>query len=103
MKSEISVTFSEREVFRIDLDHAEPMTGEAAQAWLDGQFLALGCEPLRPTGKVLRADKVLVVAKAAGVSRFEDAAWAQQFARAAAASLGKSVVNVDVPGMTLGF
>jgi hypothetical protein len=103
MKSEVSVTFKDSAPLRINLEKAEPMTPEAARAWLDEQFTELGCEPLRPTGKVLNADKVLVVAEAAGPSRFADAAWAQQFGRSASAALGKPVVRVDVPDSTVGY
>ncbi|GAB3765124.1 hypothetical protein GCM10028796_21650 [Ramlibacter monticola] len=103
MKSEVSVTFKDAAPLRINLEKAEPMTPEAARAWLDEQFTELGCEPLRPTGKVLNADKVLVVAEAAGPSRFADAAWAQQFGRSASAALGKPVVRVDVPDSTVGY
>ena len=66
MRSEVTVTFEGAAPVRIDLDRLEPMSHEAARAWLDGQFTELGCEPLRPTGKVLSADKVVVVAEAAG-------------------------------------
>lgn len=103
MRSEVSVTFKDAAPLRIDLDKAEPMTPEAARAWLDEQFTEMGCEPLRPTGKLLLADKVFVVAQAAGPSRFAEPAWALQFARAASASLGKPVVHVDVPGASVGY
>ena len=103
MRSEVTVTFKDAAPLRMDLDRAEPMTQEAARQWLDRQFTELGCEPLRPTGKVLAADKVVVVAQAAGPARFADGTWAQQFARAASAALDKPVVHVDVPGLTIGF
>ena len=104
MKSEVRVTFKDDDApMRINLDGAEPMTPQAARAWLDHQFTELECEPLRLTGKVLNADKVLVVAQAAGPSRFADPAWALQFARSASAALGKPVVHVDLPGFTVGY
>lgn len=103
MRTEVSVTFKDAEPVQVDLEHADPITPEAARAWLDTQFTELGCEPLRPTGKVLIADKVFVVAQAAGPAKFADAAWAQQFARAASAALGKPVVHVDVPGASVGY
>lgn len=103
MRSEVSVTFKDAAPFRIHLEKSEPMTPEAARAWLDEQFTDLECEPLRLTGKVLNADKVLLIAQAAGPSRFADAKWAEQFARSASAALGKAVVNVDVPGSTVGY
>jgi hypothetical protein len=103
MRSEVSVTFENAAPLRINLDKAEPMTPEAGRAWLDRQFTELECEPLRPTGKVLNADKVLVVARAAGPSRFADADWAQQFGRSATAALGRPVVNVHVPDSSVGY
>ncbi|HET8745085.1 MAG TPA: hypothetical protein VFM98_05750 [Ramlibacter sp.] len=103
MRSEVNVTFKDVAPIRISLDQAEPITQEAARAWLDEQFTAFGCEPLRLTGKVLNADKVLVVAEAAGPARFADATWAQQFGRCTVAALGKPVVNVDVPGTSVGY
>ena len=103
MRSEVSVTFKDAAPLRIDLEHAEPITAEAARAWLDDQFTDLGCEPLRPTGKVLIADKVFVVAQAAGPSKFANPAWARQFGLSASAALGKPVVRVDVPAMSVGY
>ena len=103
MRSEVTVTFQDAAPVRISLEKEEPMTPEQARAWLDGQFTEMECDPVRPTGKVLIADKVLVVAQAAGPSRFADAAWAHQFARAASAALGRPVVHVDVAGFSLGY
>ncbi|GAB3653062.1 hypothetical protein GCM10028813_24490 [Ramlibacter alkalitolerans] len=103
MKSEVSVTFKDAAPVRINLEHAEPMTAEAARAWLDQQFTELECEPLRLTGKLLNADKVLLVARAVGPSGFADPEWAQQFGRCASAALGRPVVHVDVPGASVGY
>ena len=103
MRSEVTVTFKDAAPLRMDLDRTEPMAQEAAREWLDRQFTELGCEPLRPTGKVLAADKIVVIAQAAGPARFADAGWADQFARAASASPDKPVVHVDVPGLTIGY
>lgn len=58
MRSEVTVTFKDAAPLRMDLEKSEPMSSEAARAWLDRQFTEMGCEPLRPTGKVLTADKV---------------------------------------------
>jgi hypothetical protein len=82
------------------------MAPEAARAWLDEQFVALECEPIRATGKVLTADKVVAVAVGAGQERFADAQhrdWALAFARAASSALAKPVVRVDVPTLTIGY
>jgi hypothetical protein len=80
-----------------------PMSNEEARAWLDQQFTRMECEPLRPTGKLLTADKVVVVAQAAGSDKFADAAWAQAFARAASAALAKPMVHIDVAALSISY
>lgn len=103
--SEVTVNFGDGTApVTIHLDNVQPMTAAEARAWLDHEFREMECEPpVRPTGKLLAVDKVAVVAEAAGVARFADSAWAREFGRAAAATLNKPVVRVDVPTMTVSF
>lgn len=103
MRSEVTVTFDSTAPVRIDLNHTEPMRSDAARAWLDRQFIDLDCDPVRPTGKVLTADKVVVVAQAAGAAKFADASWARDFARATSAALGKPIVHIDVPSLSISY
>ena len=103
MRDEVSVTFKGEPPVRIDLVDAQGMPMDVARWWLDEQFTRMGCEPLRPTGKLLTADKVLVIAQAAGPARFADAKWAYEFARAASTALGKSRVSVDVAAMAISY
>jgi len=106
MRSQVTVSWGEPAVYRFDLEAVPPLPNDQARAWLDEQFTLLQCEPIRLTGKVLTADKVLCVAQAAGEARFREAAhqeWALAFARATSAALAKPVVSVDVPGLTLGY
>jgi hypothetical protein len=106
MHSEVSVSWGEAAIYRFDLEEQPPMTHEAARAWLDEQFVALECEPIRASGKVLMADKVVAVAQGAGQDKFalpENHAWALAFASAAKAALGKPVVRVDVPAFAIGY
>jgi hypothetical protein len=103
MRSEVIVQLDPGQEFRINLEALTPMTQEAARRWLDEQFVALECEPLRATGKLLTADRVLCVAQAGGAQRLAETEWAQTFARAASASLGKSTVRIDVTGMTVTY
>ena len=103
MRSEVTVTFEGQAPVRMDLGRLHPLEPDAARAWFDRQFTELGCEPLRPTGKVLAADKVVVVAEAAGPAKFGEVAWSQAFARATSSVLGKPVVHVDVPSMTISY
>ena len=103
MQSQVRITQDERTEWRFDLDHLPAMGNAEARAWLDEQFVALDCEPLRPTGKLLLADKVMVVARDAGPQRLSDPEWGPTFARAAAATLGKPIIHVDLASMTLAF
>ena len=59
MHSEVSVTLSPQQEYRIDLEGKPPMANEEGRRWLEEQFTRLECEPLRASGKVLTADKVL--------------------------------------------
>lgn len=106
MRSQVTVSWGDPSTYSFDLDEVQPMPHEQARAWLDEQFTLLGCEPIRLTGKVLTADKVLGVAQAAGEERFRDAghrAWAMLFARAASAALAKPVVTVDLMTLSVGY
>ena len=103
MRSEVNVTFKGSAPFRISLDDVPPMPNDEARAWLNQQFTQMDCEPLRPTGKLLTADKVVVVAQAAGSDKFADAAWALEFARAASAALAKPMVHVDVAALSISY
>ena len=76
---------------------AAPMAADQARRWLDEQFVANGCEPLRASGKVLIADKVLAVASTVGPARFDaDRAWAEQYAQAVLGALDRTAVRIDV-------
>ena len=71
MHSQVIVKLDNGKEFKLDMTHLAPMSMDEGRRWLDDQFIALDCEPLRPSGKVLLADKVLVVARAAA-SLFDD-------------------------------
>ena len=107
MQSQVTVNWggpSNSYVF--DLDELQPMPHELARQWLDEQFTFMGCDPIRPTGKVLTADKILAVAEAAGQERFREPShrpWAMAFSRAVSAALAKPVVTVDVTGQSITY
>lgn len=106
MRSQVTVTWGEPATYRVDIEEQAPMSHQEARAWLDQQFTALECEPIRLTGKVLTADKILAVAQAVGQQRFADPqqhAWAVDFARAASAALAKPVVTVDLETLSVGY
>lgn len=103
MRSEVIVRFGPGQEIALPLDSAAPMTAEAGRRWLDEQFVRHECAPLKPTGKVLIADKLLAIPATLGASQFEDAAWAREFARAASAALGKPIVRVDVESLSVSY
>ena len=103
MRSEVSITFKGRPPVLINLEGLPPMPNDAARAWLDQQFTQMECEPLRPTGKLLTADKVVVVAQAAGSEKFADPAWARDFSRAASAALAKPIIYIDVTALSISY
>ena len=103
MRSEVTIAFTGVPPVRIDLNEVQPMPLDVARWWLDDQFTQMGCEPLRPTGKLLTADKVVVVAQAAGLTKLTEAKWGLEFARAASAALGKPVVHVDVGMLSITY
>ena len=103
MRKDVRVLVDERQEFTFDLVGDEPMAADAARQWLDEQFTQMDCEPLRATGKLLLADKVLVVARDAGAALLNDAQWGRDFARAASAALAKPVVRIDLGAMTVSY
>jgi hypothetical protein len=106
MRSQVTVSWSEQSSYCFDLEEVQPMPHEQARLWLDEQFTALECEPIRLSGKVLTADKALTVAQGAGEWRFRDAEhkdWAWSYARAVSAALAKPVVRVDLATMSVGY
>jgi hypothetical protein len=103
MRSEVTIRFGTEREFVVSLDGLEPMPADVARWWLDEQFVKHECTPLKATGKVLIADKVLAIPVAVGAQQFEDVAWARDYGRAAAAALGKSVVRVDVDALSVSY
>ena len=103
MQKQISVVLDNNDEFTFHVYDGVPLAHDAARAWLDHQFVALECEPLRANGKVLTADKILVVTQAAGPTLFGDAKWAAEYVAAVSAALGKPMIRVDVPAMAITY
>jgi hypothetical protein len=104
MRHEVFVRFAHGREFVLPVANADGMPSEEARRWLDEQFVDNECEPLRASGKVLTADKVLALADTVGPARFEsDPAWAANYARATLAALGGTTVKVDVDSGTVTF
>ena len=105
MRQEVFVGFGHGREVEIPVPAGVPMAADEARRWLDEQFVAHECEPLRATGKVLTVDKVLVLAGAIGPDRLEkDEAFRTAFGRAVATALGnRGVVRVDVEAGAVTF
>ncbi len=103
MRSQILVFLDKGVELHFNVEEAPVLSHEAARAWLDAQFTALDCEPLRASGKVLTADKVLRVTQAAGATLFADEKWAAEYVRAVHGALAKPMIRVDVPAMAVTY
>lgn len=103
MHSQVTVSVNPSQEFQRDTSGLTPMTPQAARRWLDDEFTRMECEPLRASGKLLVADKVVTVAQAAGPALLSDAQWFEQFALASQAALGKPVVRVDLQSLSISY
>lgn len=102
MRNEVNVIVEAQE-FSFSLEGKEPLANDVARKWLDDQFVTLECEPLRASGKLLLADKVVVIAREAGSKHFADASWGAAFAAAASAALGKKLLHVDADTLSVTY
>jgi hypothetical protein len=105
MRSIVTISFNERQQLEyvVEID-SSPEAQSMAVEWLDATWERLGCEPLRHSGKVLLLDKVLGVSDSLGYETFaRSPERAQEFAEQVAIALGRPVINIDLPGLTVGF
>ena len=89
--------------FNVQAQAIQDLSKEEAQTWLAHEFEELECVPSNPVGKILLVDMILNVAKYGGEERFKaPGAWAQQFVKAVAVCLKRSVVRIDVSEFVVG-
>ncbi|PIG07615.1 hypothetical protein [Comamonas sp. 26] len=105
MRSEVIVVLGDDLEYRVDTQALPTVSSDEGRRWLDQQFISLECEPLRATGKVLLADKLVVVAREARnrPELFESPDWRNTYAVAAQAVLSKPLIRVDVPAMSISY
>ena len=104
MKSTVTLSFGSADIV-VKLPADEPAwSAPDARRWLDEQFIANDCEPVRASGKVLTVDKLLAVAAAIGQAGFEgDEPLRVAFARAAEAALARPTIRIDVDARTVTY
>jgi hypothetical protein len=105
MRCDVTIVFNSRNSLDLTIQaEPSPQLSARAREWFDQTWSALGCEPLRPSGKVLLLDKILGVADALGYDLLSsDAGKGDEFAVQAALALGKSRITVDLPGLSVGY
>jgi len=105
MQKEVFIRYGDdQEVVEALGAHEALLAPDVARRWLDEQFIANECEPLRASGKVLTADKLLSIAATVGLKRFtDDAAFRHGYALAAVSAMGKPVLRVDVENNHIGY
>ena len=103
MNAQVSIRFSPTVTIEISVPYDADATAQSrAREWLDRTYDEFGCEPVRPTGKVLLLDKILGIADAAGATHFQrDEAWGRAYAQAVSRALDRMGVEVDVEGRTV--
>ena len=102
MQHHVIISFGRDREYEFKLAGGAP--ADEARQWFDREFVALECDVATPTGKILAVDRILSVAKYAGPAHFaEQAEWAAQFAKHAAAILGRELIRVDVENYTIGY
>lgn len=103
MYAQVSIRFSSDVTIELTVPFTSDATAqERARDWLDRAYNEFGCEPTRPTGKVLLLDKILGIADAAGERQFQrDSEWGKLYAQAVSSALDRTGVQVDVEGRTV--
>ena len=103
MNAQVSIRFGPDLTFELSVPFHGDATAQAqAREWLDRTYNEFGCEPIRPSGKVLLLDKILAIAEAAGEKHFQrHAEWGASYAQAVSSALDRTGVQVDVEGRTV--
>lgn len=106
MSTHVSIILQNGERLDFELSDADlaGMDARAAQDWLGDEFEKAGLEPSNPMGKLLMADRVILLARAQSAASFhKPTPWIRDFLRATAVALRRPVVTIDLPGHSLGY
>jgi hypothetical protein len=106
MGCHITVNLSNGDSHEFELSDADlaGMDARQAQDWLGREFEAAGCVPTNPVGKLLLADKVLVLARTQPEQGFaQPTPWVRDYLRATACAIGRAVITIDLAKHSLGY
>jgi hypothetical protein len=102
MSHHVIVSFDKNTIFEFKFNVAG--AADEARQWFDREFTSLECDVATPTGKVLAVDRILSVAKYAGVGQFQNqATWGDEFAKNTASILGRELIRVDIEHYSIGY
>jgi hypothetical protein len=103
MNAQVSIRFGPHLTIEISVPFASDAAAQArAREWLERTYDQFGCEPTRPTGKVLLLDRILGIADAAGERHFQrDAEWGKSYAQAVSSALERAAILVNVDERTV--
>jgi hypothetical protein len=98
MNAQVSIRFGPHLTIEISVPFTSGATAQAhAREWLERTYDEFGCEPARPTGKVILLDRILGIADAAGEGHFQrDPEWGKLYAQAVSSALDRTAVRVNV-------
>lgn len=105
MHSDVSLIFDAHRTLSLSVQpQAAPGAADAARAWLAQSWESLGCEPLRPSGKVLLLDQIIGVTDALGYETLaREPARARELAEQIALAIGRPRITVDLPGLSVDY
>ena len=105
MQNQVNIIFDDKHQLELAVtNETDASQAKAARTWFDKHWEDLGCEPLRISGKVLLLDKILGVADSFGYNKLaNDESLAAEFAFHVSQALGKALVTVDIPGLSVDF
>jgi hypothetical protein len=79
-------------------------TRRDADDWLGKEFVAAGCVPSDPVGKLILADKVIQLARTIPAKTLvTPTPWLHEYLRAVACALERPVVSIDLVEGKLGY
>lgn len=105
MRSVVTFVFGPEQTLEVPVDiRASALGAMNARAWFEDAWVSLGCEPTRPSGKVLLLDKILSVTEALGYADLlQDNDSAYELAFQVALALEKPAITIDLVDQTVGF